>query len=84
MANKLMQVPTEETQNNPFCRFQLMVTQLNEPTIQNLIKVLKVVKPTNNKTVGDILREGWGIGLFISLVPKILYKWFQFNNFVDF
>ena len=70
----------EETHNNPFCRFQLMVTELNEPTNQNSVKVLKVVKPTNNKTVG-ILKEGGGIGLFISLVPKVVKT---LGTFIEF
>ena len=30
-------------------------TQLNEPTNQNPIKVLKIVKPTNKKTVVETL-----------------------------
>ena len=43
MANKLMYIPDDDTQNNLFCRLQLVVklkrldTQLNEPTNQNSI-----------------------------------------------
>ena len=51
-----------------------MVTQLNEPTNQNPIKVPKVAKLTNKKTIlfdfGDI-----GLGEFDWLVPK-----FAINN----
>ena len=52
-----MPIPNDNAQNHPFCRLQLVVelkrldTKLNEPTNKNSIKVLKVVKPTNMKTV---------------------------------
>ena len=41
------------TQNFPFCTLQLVVKtfRLNEPTNQNQMKVPKVVKPTNKKTL---------------------------------
>ena len=55
MADKLMYISNDDTQNYPFYRLQLVLkhlyTKLNEPTIQNLIKVPKVVKPTNMKTL---------------------------------
>ncbi len=45
----------DDTQNYPYCRLQLMVekfeNRLIEPTNQNLIKVPKVVKPKNKKTL---------------------------------
>ena len=41
MADKLMYIPYDDTRNN---------TYLIEPTNDNLIKVPKVVKPTNKKT----------------------------------
>ena len=42
-----MSIPYDDIQNNPFCRLQLVDTQLNEPTNQNSIIVPKVIKPTN-------------------------------------
>ena len=50
MANKLMYIPNDDPQNNPFCRLQLD-TQQNEPSNQNSIKVPKVDKTTNKKTL---------------------------------
>ena len=51
MADTLIYIPNDDTQNNLFCRLQLLVetfdTQLNEPTNQYSMKVSKVVKPTN-------------------------------------
>ena len=50
MTDKLMyiHIPNENKQKYPFCRLQLVVdTQLNQPTIQNSVKVPKVIKPTN-------------------------------------
>ena len=51
MANTLMHIPKDNEQNYPLCRLQLgLDTQLTEST--NLIViVLKVVKPTNKKTL---------------------------------
>ena len=55
--DKIMYIPID-TQNHPFSSLQLvkglknLVTQLNEPTIQNSIKVFKVIKPMNKKTLG--------------------------------
>ena len=41
MANKLLYIPNDVTQNIPLCRLQLVLkrldTQLNEPTNQNSI-----------------------------------------------
>ena len=51
MADKLIYILNDDTQNNPFCRLQLVDTQLNEPTNQNSMKVPKVVEPTNRKTL---------------------------------
>ena len=55
MVDKFMYIPNDDTQNYPICRLKLVVetldTQLNEPTNQNTIKVPKVVKPTNKKTL---------------------------------
>ena len=52
MANKLMYIPNDDTQNYPFYRLQLVVdTKLNEQTYQNSIKVPKVVVTTNKKTI---------------------------------
>ena len=53
MANKLMNIPNDDTQNYPFCRIELMFKTLyallNEPTNQNSIKVPKVFNSTNKK-----------------------------------
>ena len=55
MADKLMYIHNNNTQN--FFRvdnnqwLKRMNVQLNEPTNQNLIKVPKVVKTTNKKTL---------------------------------
>ena len=55
MADKLMYITNDATQNYPFCKLQFVVkrqdTILNKPTNQNLIKVPKVVKPTKMKTL---------------------------------
>ena len=55
MADKLVSIPNNDTQSYPICRLQLMVEildiQPNNPTNQNLIKVLKFVKQTNKKTL---------------------------------
>ena len=56
MANKSMYIPNDDTENYPSvdynCLLKHLKTQLNEPTNQNSIKVHKVVKPTNKKTLG--------------------------------
>ena len=50
-----MYFPSDDTQNKPFCRLQYFLkrlgTHLNEPTNQNSLKVPKVFKPTNKKTL---------------------------------
>ena len=57
MADKLIFIPNDDTRNYSFCRLHLVVvlfgqdTQLNEPTNENSMKVPKVVKPTNEKTI---------------------------------
>ena len=57
MADKLMYIPNDATQNYYFFRLQLVVelkrfdTQLNKPTNQSSIKDPKVVKSINNKTL---------------------------------
>ena len=54
MADKLMYIPNEDIQNTLSVDYDQCLkpldTQLNEPTNQNLIKVPKVVQPTNKKT----------------------------------
>ena len=48
MADKLMFIPDDDTQNNPFCRIdynnwlKCLYTILNVPTNENSIKVPKV------------------------------------------
>ena len=55
MADKLMHISNDDTQNYPFCRLHLVVesfdTQPNKPTNQHSIKVPKVVEQTNKKTL---------------------------------
>ena len=55
MAEKFMYIPIDDTQNYLFCRLKLVVKRLddliNEPTNQKPVKVPKVVKPTNKKTL---------------------------------
>ena len=54
MANKLMYIPndyeiTTFVDNRQF--FKRLDTQLNEPTNPNSLKVPKIVRPTNKKTL---------------------------------
>ena len=55
MADKFMYIPNDDTLNYHICRLQLVVKtfrhSINEPTNKNLIKVPKVVKSTNKKTL---------------------------------
>ena len=55
MANKLMYTTNDDAQNHPSCRLQLvdkwLDTLMNESTNKNSIKVPKVVKPTEKKTL---------------------------------
>ena len=52
---QLMYIPNDDTQSFPFCKLQLFIEtfghSLNESTNQNSLKVPKVVKPTNQKTL---------------------------------
>ncbi len=53
-AGKLMFIPNDDTLNNPFCRLKKLIVktfELNKPTNGNLVKVPKVVKLTNKKTL---------------------------------
>ncbi len=60
MTDELMYIPNDDTQNYSFCKLQLVVETFGHLPLQtnqsNLIKVLKVVKPTNKKKV--ILKPG--------------------------
>ena len=55
MADKLMYNRNDDTPNSPFVDYnkglKSLDTQLNKPTNQNSIEVLKVVKPTKKKTL---------------------------------
>ena len=55
MADKLMYIPNDNTQNYPSVDYDQWLkrwtTQLNEPAYKNSIKVPKVVKATNKKTL---------------------------------
>ena len=53
MADKLIFIPNDDTQNSLFCKLQLLKrldTQLHESANQNSLKVPKVDKSTNKKT----------------------------------
>ncbi len=54
MADTLMCITNDDTQNYPFCRIQLVVetlnTELNEPTNQNSIKA-----PNGKQTIKKTL-----------------------------
>ena len=54
MADELIYIPIDVTQNLPFCRLKSVVetldTQLNEQTNLILLKVTKVDKLTSKKT----------------------------------
>ena len=56
MANKLIYIPNDNTQNYPLCSdnqwLKRLDSQLHELTNKNSIEVPKVVKPTNKKTLG--------------------------------
>ena len=62
MTDNLMYIPmmihkiTPSVDYNQFLK--LLDTQLNEPTNQNSMKVLKYVKPTNKKTLLKTLGTG--------------------------
>ena len=52
MVDKLMYIPNDETENYPLqLVVQYLDTFFNEKTNQNSIKIPKVVKPTNKKTL---------------------------------
>ena len=54
MGDKLMYIPNEETQNYQFCRLKLVIKMFGHSTKwtnKKLIKVSKIVKSTNNKTL---------------------------------
>ena len=50
MSDKLKYVPSDDTQNYPFCRFKLVVETFKHLT-DNLTEIRKVVKPPNKKTL---------------------------------
>ena len=53
MADKLLYINNDDLKNYRFCRLQLVIESLDtyKPPCQNLIKVPKVVKQTNKKTL---------------------------------
>ena len=60
MADKLMYITNDDTQNYPFCRLysvtKYLDTQLNESNNQNSIK-----SPQSCKTNGKIIIKLWGL-----------------------
>ena len=54
MADKLMLIPIDDTQNNRFCRLKRLNTQLNKPINQNLLRSPKLLsQPANKKTLSE-------------------------------
>ena len=54
IADNLMHIPIYDTQSYLFCRLKLVVKRLSQhdkPTNPNSVKVLKVAKSTNKKTL---------------------------------
>ena len=51
MADKLMYIPINDTQNYPLCRLHLVVKNKVLNFLKKQSKVPKVVKPTNKKTL---------------------------------
>ena len=64
MADKLMYIPNKETQNCTFVDYNYWlkrldtITQLNEPTNQNLIKALKLLSQRIRKCYYKTLGTG--------------------------
>ena len=63
MADLLMYIPNDDRQNYLFCRLQLLgetFEHLTEWTLTNQysLKVSKVVKPTNKKTLLKHIKKG--------------------------
>ena len=56
MADKLIYISNHDTQSFAAFNLKRLDTQINEQTIVNLLRVSKVVRPTNqNKTLGTIV-----------------------------
>ena len=74
MANKLMYIPNDDPQKQTYYRFKL-----NEATNQDSVKVPKVVKSSNKKTVsynfGDQCEKPKTLGTFIEFI------WIFWKNF---
>ena len=52
MADKLMYIPNDDTQNYPFCRLKLVLKHLNTQLIETTNqKVPKVIKSRNKKVI---------------------------------
>ena len=70
MDDRLMYIPSDDTQNYPFCRIKLVVAMLEHPKLwinqPKFTKVPKVVEPTNKKRYYKTL----GISVIISMDPK--------------
>ena len=50
MADKLIYIPNDATQNYLFCKV-VEKFELNEPTNQNIIKAPNFFRPTKKKTI---------------------------------
>ena len=51
MADKLMDIPNDDTQNYPYCRLKSVVEHSTKWTKLKRTKVSKVVRSTNKKTL---------------------------------
>ena len=51
MADKMLYITNDDKQNSPFCRLVVETFGPYDPTNWNSIKVPKVVKATNKKTL---------------------------------
>ena len=62
MANKLIYIPNDDTQNYPLCRLKIVVETFEHPTElinqSKFTEVPKVVEPTNKENVSIRL---WGL-----------------------
>ena len=73
MADKLMYIPNDKTQNYPFCRLKLVVETFGNLTssYQISLKVPLVFKPTNKKTLLKTFRDENNKQPIVPFLPDI-------------